>query len=131
MTDKYGVMRVFVIVMALSFIPTIIITHLQVVPLAVALVYTTMFFVFGSGRMISPNTLITAAAGTKNRGSFMSVKSALQQLAIALASIISGSIIFIDDAGLYQGYAYVGYLSIFFGIIAVFLVRRIRVAKGN
>lgn len=130
LTDRHGVMKVFTIVMLISFIPTLLITHMPVVPLAVALTFTTMFFVFGSGRMISPNTLITAAAGTKNRGSFMSVKSALQQLSIAAASLISGAIVVIQD-GHYINYNYVGYLSILFGILAIYLVRRIRVAEGN
>lgn len=131
MTDRYGVMKVFTIVMLLSFIPTLVITHLVVVPVAVALTFTTLFFIFGSGRMISPNTIITAAAGSKNRGSFMSVKSALQQLAIALASIISGQIVVINADGLYENYPIIGYLSICFALMAIFFVSRIRVAKGN
>ena len=131
LTDKYGVMRVFTIVMFLSFIPTIIITNLKVVPLWVAICFTTMFFVFASGRMISPNTIITAAAGTANRGSFMSVKSALQQLAIGLSALISGSIVYIGDDNLYHNYAYVGYISIAIALVTIFLIKRIRVAEGN
>ena len=131
MTDKYGVMRVFTIVMFLSFIPTVLITNLQVVPVYVAISFTTMFFVFASGRMISPNTIITAAASQSNRGSFMSVKSALQQLAIGLSSIIAGQIMTIGDDDLFHNYHWVGFLSIAFAIITIFLVKRIRVAKGN
>jgi len=131
MTDKYGVMKVFTIVMILSFIPTVIITNLKVVPLWIAISFTTMFFIFASGRMISPNTIITAAAGTANRGSFMSVKSALQQLAIGLSAIISGSIVFIGSDDLYHNYAYVGYISIAFALVSIILVKRIKVAEGN
>jgi predicted MFS family arabinose efflux permease len=131
LTDKIGAMKVFVVVMLLSWIPTFIITNLTVVPLAVALTYTTMFFVLGSGRMISPNTLITAAAPVANRGSFMSIKSSLQQLAIAAAAFVSGQLIYIGPDGLYHGYNYVGYLSIGLGVIAIFMVGRIKVAEGN
>lgn len=131
MTDRFGVMRVFISVMGLSFIPTIIITHLAVVPLAVALSYTTLFFVLGSGRMISPNTIITAAAPTANRGSFMSIKSSLQQLAIATAAFASGSIMYIGEDGLYHNYAYVGYVSVILGLASIWLVNKLRVAKGN
>jgi len=131
MTDKYGVMKVFTIVMVLSFIPTIIITNLKIVPLWVAIGITTMFFVFASGRMISPNTIITAAASTANRGSFMSIKSALQQLAIGLSALISGSIVYIGADNLYHSYAYVGYISIVLAVVAIFLVKKIRVADGN
>jgi len=131
MTDKYGVMRVFTIVMILSFIPTVIITNLNVVPLWIAICYTTMFFVFASGRMISPNTIITAAASTANRGSFMSVKSALQQLAIGLSALLSGSIVYIGSDDLYHNYAYVGYISIALASVTIFLLKRIKVADGN
>jgi len=131
MTDKYGVMKVFTIVLVLSFIPTVIITNLKVVPLWVAICFTTMFFVFASGRMISPNTIITAAASNTNRGSFMSVKSALQQLAIGLSALISGSIVYIGTDDLYHNYAYVGYISIGIALFTVFLLKRIKVADGN
>jgi len=112
LTDKLGIMKVFITVMILSWVPTLLITHLGTAPLALAISYTTLFFIFASGRMISPNTIITAATGSKNRGSFMSVKSALQQFAIGMSSIIAGLIVVKDEmTGLYLHYPYVGYLS--------------------
>jgi len=131
LTDNYGVMKVFATVMFISFIPTVLITNLEVISLWIALCYTTMFFVFASGRMISANTLITAAASQKNRGSFMSIKSALQQLAIGISAFISGKIIFIGDDGTFYNYYWVGIISILLGIASIFLVNRIHVAKGN
>ncbi len=131
-TDKRGVMKVFVIVLFLSFIPTILITNLGASSLVLATVITTAFFIFATGRMISPNTIITAAAGPNNRGSFMSVKSALQQLAVGLSAFISGQIMYLNkETGVYENYNYVGYLSIILGIWVVFLLRKIKVAQGN
>jgi predicted MFS family arabinose efflux permease len=130
LTDKLGVMKVFTVVMIISFIPTMFITTMGEQPLWYGLIFTTMFFVFASSRMISPNTIITASAPTANRGSFMSIKSALQQFAIFLSAIISGAIVTIDE-GVYQHYWYVGLLSVLFGIISIFLVKRLKVAKGN
>jgi predicted MFS family arabinose efflux permease len=131
MTDKYGVMKVFITVLLLSFIPTIIITNLSVVPVSVAITYTTLFFIFGSGRMISPNTIITAAAPIANRGSFMSIKSSLQQVAIALSAFLSGIIVYLGDDNLYHRYEYVGYLSIIFAVGAIWMVGKLKVAEGN
>lgn len=131
LTDKIGVFKVFTTVMLMSFIPTIVLTNLYPVPIWIALSFTTLFFVLGSGRMISPNTIITAAAPTKNRGAFMSLKSSFQQMAIALSGLISGAIIFIDDNNLYQNYNLVGYIAIVFGLATIFIIRRIKVAKGN
>ena len=131
MTDKFGVMKVFTVVLFLSFIPTVWITNLKIVPLWVAISITTSFFVFASGRIIPPNTIITAAASESNRGSFMSVKSALQQLGIGLSALISGSIVYIGSDDLYHNYDYVGYLSIVIAIFTIYLLKRIKVAEGN
>lgn len=131
MTDKYGVMRVLITLMALSIFPVIGITHLGENPIWIALIATTAFFVLGSGRFIPPNTIISAAATPQNRGSFMSMKSALQQLAIALSSAIAGYIVYFDSTGRIINYNYVGYISILICIFAVFLTKRINVAEGN
>jgi len=131
LTDRIGVMKVFGTVMILSFIPTFLITNLTVVSIYFAIFCTTLFFVFGTGRMISSNTLITAAAPPENRGSFMSLKSATQQLAIGVSAFFSGQIMYIGEDQLYHNYDYVGYLSIVFGLISLYLISNIKIAHGN
>ncbi len=131
LVDTHGVMKVFITTMIISFIPTILITNLSYVPVALAICYTTLFFIFATGRMIAPNTIITAAASQQNRGSFMSFKSALQQLAVAVSALISGQIVFINNDNLYENYHIVGYLAIILGLVSLYLVNRIKVAKGN
>lgn len=131
MVDKFGVFPVFTTVLIISFIPTVAITNMNVQPLWYALVFTTMFFVFASSRMISANTLITAAVGTETRGSFMSIKSALQQLAIFIATIVGGQIVFLKDGGGWQNYEILGYISIIICLFTIPLIRKINVAKGN
>ena len=129
--DRFGVFPVFVIALIGSFIPTIAITHMDEQPLWYALVYTTLFFVFASSRMIAPNTIITAAVNSDTRGSFMSLKSALQQFAIFLATIISGQVVFLGDNDKWQNYEILGYLSIVICLVCIPLMRRLKVAEGN
>jgi predicted MFS family arabinose efflux permease len=131
MTDRIGALKSFRILMVISFVPVILITNLPLVAVPVALVVTSFFFVFGSGRMIPPQTLITAAVGPKNRGSFMSVKSALQQLGIALAAAISGFIVTFDESEQLANYEWVGVLSIVVSLCAMMLAGKLIVAKGN
>lgn len=132
LTDKFGVKRVFPVMMVLSFIPTLLITHLGVVSVYIALAYTTLFFITATGRMIPSNALISAAAPVGNRGSFMSFKSSLQQLGIALASLISGFIVFIDkDDGLFHNYQYVGFLAIAICASSLIMVNKLKVSTGN
>ncbi len=61
----------------------------------------------------------------------MCVKSALQQLAIALASAISGFIVVFGEGGSLENYNIVGYLAIAVCIVAMALAPRIKVASGN
>lgn len=131
LTDIKGVMTVFTAFIFLSFIPTIVITHMGEEPVWYGLIFTTLFFILASGRMIPANTMITASVGSANRGSFMSMKSALQQLAIGVASLISGAIVFINEDGIYENYNYLAYIAIFFCLISIYLCSRLRVAEGN
>lgn len=131
LTDRFGAKRLFPILMVLSFIPTLWITHMPETLVPVALIATSLFFVLGSGRMIPPQAMITAAVGPSNRGSFMSVKSAFQQAAIALASVLSGLIVTTGEAERLIGYNWVGYFAIVVCLLAIFLSRNLKVAAGN
>ncbi len=129
--DKYGFFKIFLIMLFFSFIPTIWITNLPNVSVSYAVFVTTLFFIGGVGRMVPANTIITASAPTANRGSFMSFKSMLQQLAIAIASFVSGAIMYIGDDDLFVNYQYVGYLSIAILLVAIYFLKRLTVASGN
>jgi len=129
--DKYGFLVIFLIMLFFSFIPTVLITQMPVATVTYAVSITTLFFIGGVGRMVPANTIITASAPTANRGSFMSFKSMLQQLAIAIASFLSGAIVYIGEGDLFVNYEYVGYLSILICIISIFFLKRLQVASGN
>jgi predicted MFS family arabinose efflux permease len=130
LTDRHGVQRVFRALVFISIIPVIAITNMPKVAIPVALIATSIFFVVGSGRMIPPQTLITAAVGKENRGSFMAVKSALQQLGVALAAAISGMIVSLNEStGELDNYHFVGYLSIAICLFAVYLATKISVVR--
>lgn len=133
LTDKYGVMPTLKCIMLISFIPMVVITNMTYAPIWYALIFTTFFFVFGSGRMIPPNTIITAAASPENRGSFMSMRSGIAQLGIGTASFISGLVVreSNDPSGQFINYPYLAYISIFVCLIGLYLTSRLSVAKGN
>ena len=131
LTDKYGVIPVFFTVMIISFVPVIWLTNMGPTAIPQALVVTSLFFVFGSGRMLPPQSLITGAVGPDLRGSFMSLKSALQQLSIAAAAAVGGIMISENEEAKLVGYDWVGYFSVAVCILAMVLTPRIKVAKGN
>ena len=132
LTDRTGPFRGMILFMGLSFIPVLILTQLGETSLFFGLVVTSLFFVLGSGRMIAPQTIITAAAPPETRGGFMSLKSSLQQLSIAVASFVSGLIVVLDENKEYfENYDKVGYLSILVCILAIAMAGKVKVARGN
>jgi predicted MFS family arabinose efflux permease len=102
-------------------------THLSQVPLYVVLLIAVFFFTFISGRMIPANTIISALVNPAQRAGFMSLNSSAQSLASGTSAIIAGLIISQEDqyASL-KNYHWVGYLAVFFTLISLLIVRRIK-----
>ncbi len=131
MTDRFGVYKMFNVLMIISFIPVFMLTHMGSNSLMYALAITSMFFVFGSGRVIPPQSLITSAASPDMRGAFMSFKSAVQQLAMGLSVLVGSWIVSMDSDGRQLNYETVGYVSIAVSLLAMYMLPKIKVAHGN
>jgi len=123
--DLYGKVRVYRLVAVFALAPLLVVTHIGAVPLWLWLVCTTSFFVLVSGRMIPAIAIITSAAQPKLRGTFMSLHSTTQALAMGLASTLAGFIISQDNAGHIAGYGTVGYVAMAANLLAVWFVSRI------
>ena len=131
LTDRFGATRIFITFALLSFAGILVFTSLGPTPMWVALVVTTLLFVFVNGRMIPAQTITTSAVGPETRASFMSFKSSLQQLAAALASMVSGFIIVEAADGSLDNYLYAGLLSVAITGVSLWLLPKLKVAAGN
>lgn len=67
-----------------------------------------------------------ATAAPYERGGFMAIRSALQQLASGLAVMISSFIVYQDETGKYFNFEYVGYLAVATSIISYLLLRNVK-----
>lgn len=136
MADKYGRLKIFTIFGSLVIIPILVITNLTPVPLWLALFISAVFFIFSNGRMVPSTTMETAIIRPEIRGSYMSIRSAVQQLSSGLASFIAGLIIleqpsFFDPRNkALLHYNYVGMIAVFFSILSLFIARKLTVAQG-
>ena len=136
MADKHGRLKIFTIFGSLVIIPIVIITNLSPVPLAVALMITAIFFIFSNGRMVPSTTMETAVIQPEMRGSYMSIRSSIQQLTSGFASYLAGVIIsekpsvFSPEAKALVNYQYVGMIAVFFSIISLIVARKLTVVKG-
>lgn len=135
MADKHGRLKIFTIFGLLAIIPLVLITNLPPVPLWQALVVTGLFFIFSNGRMVPSTTMETALVKPENRGSYMSIRSSVQQLTAGLASYLAGLIITEKPSAFGEvkalvNYQYVGLIAVFFSLVALYISRKLKVEQG-
>lgn len=131
LADKRGKFPVFAFFALLCTIPVFGITNLPPVQLYVALIVTSLFFIFVSGRMIPMQAMVASVAKPEQRGGFMSINSSFIQLGSGMAGIISGLIISEDATGKIEHYKYVGYFAIVITILCVFIARGLKPVNEN
>lgn len=132
LSDKFGKHKVFAYGASLSIIPIFLITHLEVTPVYIILSISGFFFVGMGFRMIPAMALISGAPSAENRGSYMGLVSSVQSLSSAFASSIAGAIITKDAvSGKLQHYSAVGYVAIFFTILAIFTINKVQADIGT
>ncbi len=131
MADRYGRLKIFTIFGSLVILPIILITYMPPVPLWSALIVSGVFFIFSNGRMVPSTTMETAIISPANRGSYMSIRSAVQQLASGAAVFIAGVIVAEkptvsgQEAKALINYNYVGLIAVFFSIVSLWIARRL------
>lgn len=123
--DARGKMEVYRLIAIAAMAPILVITHIGAAPLWAWLLCTTAFFILVSGRFIPAMAVITSAAQPKLRGTFMSLNSTMQSLAMGLATTLGGYIITQDDTGKVIHYQVVGYIAIAANLLAIWFVSRI------
>ena len=131
LADKFGRSNVFIFTVILASIPVFFITQIGKTPLALVLVITAMFFMFGAGRMVPSTAMITSSVKPENRGSFMSFNSSFRQLTNGVAAFFAGLLISIGEDGLYHNYDLVGYFAIGMGLISILISRKITVVDDK
>ncbi|MCR9287694.1 MAG: MFS transporter [Bacteroidetes bacterium] len=127
--DRRGNPKVFIIGSILAIASIFMITNLPAVPIWIALVVSSTYFVASSARNVPSVTMVTSVVKPESRGSFMSIRSASNQLAMFLSSIIAGAIVIEGEGGLLENYELVGYLAIIVSFLAILFVNRLKVVS--
>jgi predicted MFS family arabinose efflux permease len=131
LADRFGRMRLFGIMMVCSMVAALLITHLPVVPAAVAVAVSTLFMICMTGRFVPAITMITSSVTPAHRGGFMSINSSVAQFSSALAAAGAGLII--RDGANHQlvGFGLVGWFYLGWAIIGLWVGGRVRGALGG
>ncbi|MCB9048151.1 MAG: MFS transporter [Lewinellaceae bacterium] len=130
LADRHGHAKVFTVSSLFALFSIFAITNLPAVSIVLALCATSSFFVVASGRNVPAMTMVTSVVQPESRGSFMSVRSSVQEMALALSSLVAGLIITENGDGSLGNYQYVGYIAIVMSLVAVALAWRLKLADG-
>ena len=128
LADRFGKLPVFRILAVATMVPILLLSNLPWgVGLPVVLVLTTLQMVVMSGRMVPAMAMITASAAPHQRGSFMSLNTAVQHMAAGLATAVGGAILTQSAPGQpLDGYWVAGLLSCAASVACLVLAGRLR-----
>ena len=126
MADKHGVHKVFVLCAAISMLPLFLITNLPPLEVWFLFPFTTLFFISFGSRFVPAVTLVTACVSPRVRGSFMSINTATQQFASAIAAMASGLIVSNTPDGKIEHFWVVGICAVAFTIISLIVSYRVK-----
>lgn len=127
LSDKYGKFKVFMMLIFLSWIPVFLITNMTPSPMYYVLIMSGLFFIFAGGRYIPAQAIITSVIKPEYRGGFMNLNASGQNLAVGLASLISGQIVKTTANGTLAHYNYVGYFAIAMSCVCILVARQLKV----
>jgi DHA1 family inner membrane transport protein len=124
--DKHGLAKVYTFITLGAILPVLGVTHLGEWGLWIALPVTTLFMILVSGRAAPGMALVTTVVEPRLRGGFMSLNTALQQLASGAASLAAGWMITAGPGGRLQGYGRVGFISAAGLLLSIWLARGLK-----
>lgn len=127
MADRYGRLRLFAIMIVGALLPVYLIANQGPSHLAVIMLVAALFFVFGGGRFIPGQAIVTSAVPARLRGSFMSLNSSVRDLAAGAASMLGGHIV-VKDAltGKLLHFPTLGWIAIAASLASVALASRVK-----
>jgi predicted MFS family arabinose efflux permease len=125
-SDRAGKAYAFRRLALLMPLPLLAMTLSADLPMVGVLLVSSVLFVVMSGRMIPGMALIGAAADPRRRGSFMTLNSAVQSLAMGLAALVGGQILGRDGNGHLTHYWIAALLGGGASLLSFVLARRLR-----
>jgi MFS transporter, DHA1 family, inner membrane transport protein len=133
LADRFGKLRVFLVMALSTVVPVMLITMLpEGTRLGFVLVLTTLQMITMSGRMVPAMAMITGSAAPGQRGSFMSMNTAVQHMSAGLAAAAGGALLSQTvKEGPLVGFQLVGLISCAATLASLYLAGRLRPARGG
>jgi predicted MFS family arabinose efflux permease len=129
--DRLGLARVYGWVSLGAIVPVLLVTHQGAWGIWFALPVTTLFMVLVSGRAAPGMALVTTVVEPRLRGSFMSLNTAVQQLASGAASLLAGWILVAQSDGTLRNYGLIGWMSAAGLVFSIWLARSLKIGNAS
>jgi len=129
LSDRYGSRRMFRLMVVLSLLPVLFMTHLPGLPFFALVLLFPVFMVIVSGRMVPMQALLTTVPEPANRGAFLSTNSALQALGAGCGAWLGGLWLSISPNGTIEDYGLNGWLAAGLASFAAIWVGRVKAAS--
>lgn len=126
LADRFGRMLIFTLASVFALGSIYAITNLNTESVVIGLLASSSFFVVASGRNVPATTMITSVVRPENRGSFMSIRQSINEMALFLSTVVAGFIITEDAGGKLDGYHLLGYFTMFMSVVAIAAASRIK-----
>ena len=126
MADQHGKLKVFSISVFLSLGLVAIITNMPPISFFWILLVFGVWFIMGTGRGVTAQSMISNVVPPQQRGSFMSFNSSMQQLGTSFASFIAGFIVTSDPiTHKISNYPWLGFMSVITLGTALLIARKL------
>ena len=112
LSDQIGKYRLFIIATCAGIILVLFYSHLGQTPLWLMMIISAILFTSITARIVAASALMSAVPAPQDRGAFMGVSSAIQQISGGLASALAGLIIVKEPNGYLRNYPILGYVVV-------------------
>lgn len=122
LADQHGKQRVYRWIALATFAPLLIATHMPKTAFVWVLLNCIALFVLVPGRMIAAMGFLTQLPPINQRGTFMSLFSAVQMFSIGISTSLTANLISRDSQGQILYFGWVGMLAVVMGALSIFLL---------
>ncbi|HEX8327931.1 MAG TPA: MFS transporter [Hymenobacter sp.] len=130
LADRYGKVPVFTLATLATIPVLLVLTRLGPTPLPLVLTLTAATFAVMGGRYVPATALATTVVPPRQRGSFMSLNTSVQQLAAGAAAYLAGLIVLQTSTGRLLHYEVVGYVAAAANLVSLLVIRRVQPAPA-
>jgi len=129
--DQYGKLIVYRVLIPISAVLLIVITHLPPSPMYVSLAVFGLLMVCNVGRMIAAMAMVTSSVVPQRRGAFLSANASVQHIASGLGAFLGTLIVSRAVDGKIENFGTVGWVAAAATLSTVWIASRIRVADQS